>query len=183
MSYARPFQLDWVEWLNSYAFSKCGQYVFLGMDPRAHRTASVKYKTSIITHQSWKCSDFKIFKNWHIFWRHNSQLSQTTQRAFPPILQKKHLSSFWMTDIDQVIFATQRSGISLSGICHRIRVGRMDGRKRFWSQLNNSKTVRGRPYVSIGNLYEPMGRLRMGLSPTPHVLPNLPNQRVEKVAK
>ena len=28
-------------------------------------------------------------------------------------------------------------------------VSRSDGRKRFWSQLNNSKTVRDRPYVSI----------------------------------
>ena len=29
--------------------------------------------------------------------------------------------------------------------------GRADWRKRFWSQLNNSQTVRDRPYVSIGN--------------------------------
>ena len=29
--------------------------------------------------------------------------------------------------------------------------GRTGGRKRYWSQLNNSKTVRDRPYVSIGS--------------------------------
>ena len=28
-------------------------------------------------------------------------------------------------------------------------VSRAGGRKRFWSQLNNSKTVRDRPYVSM----------------------------------
>ena len=36
----------------------------------------------------------------------------------------------------------------------------MGGRKCFWSQLNDSKTVRDRPNVSIGaNMNEPMGEL------------------------
>ena len=38
--------------------------------------------------------------------------------------------------------------------------GRMDGRKRFWSQLSNSKTVKDGPYAL-------MGSYRMGPSPTP----------------
>ena len=47
-------------------------------------------------------------------------------------------------------FAAARSGSFPSGISHRIRVGRADVRKRFWSQLNNSKAARDRPYVSMG---------------------------------
>ena len=38
----------------------------------------------------------------------------------------------------------------LNGNCHRIRSnGLADGRKRFWIQLNNSKMVTDRPYVSL----------------------------------
>ena len=43
------------------------------------------------------------------------------------------------------MLAARRRGSFLSGICHRIRFGR----KRFWSQLNKSKTVRDRPHVPM----------------------------------
>ena len=32
-----------------------------------------------------------------------------------------------------------------------VNVSGSDGRKRFWNQLNNSKTVSYKPYVSIGS--------------------------------
>ena len=48
-----------------------------------------------------------------------------------------------------VVFAARQSDSFYSGICHRIRVGLAESQKRFWTQLNSSKTVRDRPYVSI----------------------------------
>ena len=49
-----PFQLDLVKWLY---FG--GAYVFWeDMSPRAHNTASTKYKKNITIHQSWEGSDF-----------------------------------------------------------------------------------------------------------------------------
>ena len=49
--------------------------------------------------------------------------------------------------------------------------GRADGRKRFWSQLNSSKTVRVRPYMSMGANRNPWACYRIGPSPTADVPP------------
>ena len=54
--------------------------------------------------------------------------------------------------------------IALSGLD-----GRTDGRKRFWSQLNNFKTVRDRLYVSMGELIGIHGRATEWAHPDSHV--------------
>ena len=60
------------------------------------------------------------------------------------------------------VFAARRSNSFYSGNCHRIRVGRTNVRgKRFSTQLNSSKEVRDRLYVSMADY-------RMGQSPTPY---------------
>ena len=58
--------------------------------------------------------------------------------------------------------------IASSGICYRIRVERVGGRKRLWSQLNNAETVTNRPYMSMGANRNQWAGYRMGPSPTPH---------------
>ena len=77
-----------------------------------------------------------------------------------------------------IILAARRSDSFLGGICHRIRVGRADGWERFWSQLNNWKTVRDRPHVSIGSLWKYMSGLPNECIP----IPTYPKQRVRKSA-
>ena len=54
--------------------------------------------------------------------------------------------------------------------------GRTGGRKRFWSQLNNSKTVIDRSYVSIGSEY--MSELLNEFIP----IPTCPKQKSRKSA-
>ena len=45
-------------------------------------------------------------------------------------------------------------------------VSGVDGQKRFWSQLNISKTVRDRLYVTMGVNRNPRAGHQMGRSPT-----------------
>ena len=49
------------------------------------------------------------------------------------------------------IVAARRSDSFQSGICNRILGWRADGCKGCWSWLNNSRTVRDKPYVSMGS--------------------------------
>ena len=55
-------------------------------------------------------------------------------------------------------------------------LGQTDGRKRFWSHVNNSKTVRDRPYVSMRKLIGTYGRAlewaSLPTTPRPLLTPN-----------
>ena len=59
---------------------------------------------------------------------------------------KQHMDDWMSSGLISIVLssccfiAAPRSCSFWSGICHRIRVGQVQ--KRFWSQLNNSKTVR-----------------------------------------
>ena len=50
---------------------------------------------------------------------------------------KSKISNYVSIPLNQLNFAARLTDSFMSGICHRIRVGRAGARKHFWSQINN----------------------------------------------